>query len=60
MDKFKEALKTATQLLKKCQEEKGVKSCLKCKEVIGCKIRQDYVDAVYKSMNKGRSGGFDF
>ena len=46
--------------LKACQEEKGVKSCSFCSFYIGCEIRQAYVQAVYDSMSKGETGGFEF
>lgn len=46
--------------LESCQSEKGVDSCLKCEKIIGCELRNSYVDAVYQSMNGGESGHFDF
>ncbi|WP_200763915.1 hypothetical protein [Nitrosophilus alvini] len=48
------------EILKKCQEENSINSCLKCKKIIGCEIRKSYVNAVYESMNKGKGGGFEF
>ncbi len=60
IDKYELALKNKTKELKECQKEKSVNSCLKCKEIIGCQIRNEYVRAVYDSMNKGQSGGFEF
>jgi hypothetical protein len=33
---------------------------MKCEKMFGCEIRELYVKAVYESMNKGRSGGFEF
>ena len=60
IDKFQETLIEKTKLLKECQKEKNIDSCLKCKEIIGCKIRNEYVNAVYESMNKGQGGGFEF
>jgi len=46
--------------LKECQIKNNIKSCLKCDKIIGCAIRNEYVKAVYNSMNKGQSGGFEF
>ena len=46
--------------LQSCQNEKGIDSCLKCANLIGCELRNGYVDAVYQSMNGGNSGAFDF
>ena len=60
LDKYEKALIEKTKILKNCQKDKNVESCLKCKEVIGCKIRNEYVNAVYESMNKGKGGGFEF
>ncbi len=60
LDKFEQELIEKTKKLKECQASKGVTSCLKCELVIGCEIRNEYVDAVYLSMNKGQGGGFEF
>ncbi len=60
LDRYEQMLAEKTKELKKCQEQKKVDSCLKCKEIIGCKVRNEYVDAVYLSMNKGKGGGFEF
>lgn len=60
LDRFQEALIEKTKLLKECQKKRKLTSCLQCKEIIGCKVRNEYVDAVYKSMNKGKGGGFEF
>lgn len=46
--------------LRQCQSNKNVNSCLKCKQIIGCKIRMEYVESVYSSMNKGSGGFFNF
>jgi hypothetical protein len=56
----KERLLEQIEVVKKCQKEHKVDSCLKCKEIIGCEIRKTYINAVYQSMNKGDSGGFEF
>ncbi|BCD60484.1 MULTISPECIES: hypothetical protein [unclassified Nitratiruptor] len=60
LDRYEQALEEAAKELKKCQQEKQTTSCLACKEIIGCKIRNRYVQAVYESMNKGKGGGFEF
>ena len=60
LDRYEKALIEKTEILKNCQKMKKVDSCLKCKEIIGCKIRNEYVNAVYESMNKGQGGGFEF
>ncbi len=59
-DKYQKQLKEKTVQLKKCQKDNNVDSCLKCKKIIGCEIRKNYVDAVYESMSKGQGGGFEF
>ncbi len=59
-DRYEERLELATKELKECQKKHGLTSCLKCDKIIGCRIRNEYVDAVYKSMNKGQGGGFEF
>ncbi len=60
LDEYEIKLQNATNELKICQKEKNVDSCLKCDKIIGCTIRNKYVHAVYDSMNKGQSGGFEF
>ncbi len=60
IDKYKKALLEKLETLKRCQQEKSIDSCLKCNEIIGCKTRNEYVNAVYESMNKGEGGGFEF
>ncbi len=59
-DKWELALEEKLIELKECQEKHGVKSCMKCEKIIGCEIRNMYVNAVYESMNKGTGGGFEF
>ena len=60
MDKYELALQEKKEELLKCQKEKQLTSCLKCKDVLECKIRDNYVKAVYESMSKGETGGFEF
>lgn len=57
---FNEELDKKLQELSECQSSKNIDSCLKCDKLIGCETRKNYVDAVYKSMNSGSSGDFDF
>lgn len=57
---FNEELDKKLQELSECQSGKDIDSCLKCDKLIGCEVRKSYVDAVYKSMNSGSSGDFDF
>lgn len=59
-DEYEKNLDTLKGQLQSCQEEHGVESCFPCDKVIGCELRNTYVNAVYASMNKGETGGFDF
>lgn len=68
-DVFERALETKLQELRACQSEKGLlpnqdnpqaPGCLGCENLDSCQLRQDYVKAVYKSMNKGQAGDFAF
>lgn len=59
-DRFELALERDMARLKACQEEKHVESCSMCHAFIGCDVRKSYVSAVYSSMSKGDSGGFEF
>ena len=60
LDKWEKSLLEQLNILKECQVKNKIKSCLKCQMVIGCEIRKEYVNTVYKSMNKGQGGGFEF
>ncbi len=60
IDKYKQNLENATEKLKECQKSLELKSCFNCEKVLDCEIRKEYIDAVYKSMSKGQSGGFEF
>lgn len=46
--------------LNDCQKKHNLDSCFKCKEIIDCALRKEYVDSVYASMNKGSGGFFNF
>ncbi|MBX1886647.1 hypothetical protein [Campylobacter peloridis] len=59
-DEFELALDLKKNELQVCQNEKNLKSCLPCSMVFECTLRKEYVEAVYKSMSKGKTGGFDF
>lgn len=60
VDSFEAKLQEKTKELKSCQEEKSYTSCMNCDSFIPCPTRKYYVAAVYESMNKGKSGGFEF
>ena len=60
VDSFEAKLQEKTKELKSCQKEKNFTSCMNCDSFISCPIRKAYVLAVYESMNKGNSGGFEF
>ena len=59
-DKFEVFLEEMVQKLQKCQQDKGCKSCSLCESYFGCTLRDEYVKAVYNSMSKGDTGGFEF
>jgi len=59
-DKWQVALDKQLDILNSCQEDKNIDSCMKCKEILTCNIRDEYIKAVYESMNKGSGGGFEF
>ncbi|HEC1753063.1 TPA: hypothetical protein R1706_000936 [Campylobacter lari] len=59
-DEFELALEVKKNELQTCQNDKSLKSCLPCSMIFECSLRKEYIDAVYKSMSKGKEGGFDF
>ena len=59
-DKFELFLDEMVKKLQTCQKEKGHKSCSLCESYFGCSLRDEYVKAVYNSMSKGDTGGFEF
>jgi hypothetical protein len=59
-DQWQLALKTQIQVLKECQQNHQVSSCMQCDKILDCPTRDEYVKAVYDSMNKGTGGGFEF
>lgn len=60
VDSFEAKLQEKTKKLKSCQKEKNFTSCMNCDSFISCLTRRAYISAVYESMNKGNSGGFEF
>ncbi len=60
INNYKEKLVNATKKLRECQKKQGKKSCFDCERLFDCEVRKEYINAVYKSMSKGQSGGFEF
>lgn len=61
----KEILKFKAELdkLEECQNSKSINSCFKCNDMLICETRNQYVVAVYESMNpniKDDKTGFEF
>ncbi len=59
-DKFELYLDEMIIKLQKCQDDKSLKSCSDCEHYLTCELRDEYVKAVYNSMSKGDTGGFEF
>lgn len=59
-DKFELHLEEMLVKLQACQQEKTLKSCSACEFYFSCELRNEYVQAVYNSMSKGDTGGFEF
>ncbi|MCD6258753.1 MAG: hypothetical protein J7J31_04020 [Helicobacteraceae bacterium] len=59
-DKFELHLDEMIIKVQECQKEKNLISCSKCEHYLECTLRTDYVNAVYNSMSKGETGGFEF
>lgn len=59
-DDFEKRLDAAIEKLKACQAEHALKSCSVCERYLDCEVRRSYVSAVYDSMSKGETGGFEF
>ena len=60
LDKFEIYLNEMILKLQKCQQENNLKSCSLCKHYLDCELRTEYIKAVYNSMSKGDTGGFEF
>jgi hypothetical protein len=59
-DKFEIFLDEMIVKVQTCQDEKAHKSCSECEFYFSCDLRHEYVKAVYNSMSKGDTGGFEF
>ena len=59
-ERFEKRLDETMAAMQSSQKEKNVTSCSECSEFIGCAIRKEYIQAVYDSMSKGETGGFEF
>lgn len=59
-DVFEQKLDAVIAELAQCQNDKKVASCALCDKLLGCELRKRYVSAVYDSMSKGETGGFEF
>ena len=60
LDKWELELEEQIKILKQCQDSKQLSSCSICEQFLNCQTRQQYIKAVYESMNKGSGGGFEF
>ena len=59
-DKYEQRLDAMLEKLQACQKEHQVKSCSACEHYLACEVRSSYIGAVYDSMSKGETGGFEF
>ena len=59
-DKWQVTLDAEIVILKQCQINNNLDSCMKCEKLLDCEIRDKYIKIVYESMNKGSGGGFEF
>lgn len=59
-DKWQVMLDAEIIILKQCQVNHNLDSCMKCENLLNCEIRDKYIEIVYESMNKGSGGGFEF
>jgi len=59
-DKFELHLDEMIVKVQQCQEQRNHLSCSKCELYFDCETRDEYVKAVYNSMSKGDTGGFEF
>lgn len=60
LDRWQQALQELKTKLQTCQTEHGLHSCTPCPQLLSCELREHYVKAVYESMSKDKSGGFEF
>lgn len=59
-DKYELYLDEMIQKIQECQVQKAHKSCSVCEDFLQCELRNEYIKAVYNSMSKGETGGFEF
>ena len=59
-DRYERRLDEMLQKLQACQREREVRSCSRCERYLACELRTAYVGAVYDSMSRGETGGFEF
>jgi len=59
-DKFELYLDEMILKVHACQKDKNLSSCSICEQYLSCDLRTEYVKAVYNSMSKGDTGGFEF
>lgn len=59
-DRFELYLDEMIEKLQTCQQEKNLESCSLCEHYLTCELRDEYIKAVYNSMSKGETGGFEF
>ncbi|SFZ98698.1 hypothetical protein MNB_SV-5-361 [hydrothermal vent metagenome] len=60
LDEWQILLKQKRVEVEKCQLSHEINSCLKCKDILNCELRDTFVKSVYDSMSKGKGGGFEF
>ncbi|MGE4418814.1 MAG: hypothetical protein AB7D38_03145 [Sulfurimonas sp.] len=60
MDKFELYLDEMVEKVQNCQTKRSLPSCSGCELYLNCELRSNYVKAVYNSMSKGDTGGFEF
>ena len=60
LDEWQLAFAQKKTMLETCQIEHQVRSCMSCEKLLDCEVRDAYIKAVYNSMSKGASGGFEF
>ena len=59
-EKYVVKLQEHKAILEKCQQDHQLESCFNCSELLNCEVRRNYTKAVYESMSKGETGGFEF
>lgn len=59
-DKWQIPVDAEIVIIKQCQIQHNLDSCMKCEKLLDCEVRDKYIRIVYESMNKGSGGGFEF